>query len=354
MLSKNSPSSVRPSGARRAGFSLVELLVVLTIVSIVVGVLIPSLRAARISARVSASQSVIRDVASSSQRFRIDHRRDPGFFSAVEMGSVANQGAGFSAMQNVLLDLSGGVVGGTGGGIVNSVGPGTANGSVNVDPGLIGATNNAPATATNISSTGGYYTPDRKYFETVVGRVSNASNAQIPDLVDAFGQPILAWAQDPRKGSRFVAINSGNEPARFYWASNATYLSSSALGRELRNQQFISSNEVGSLIGAAGGGGTPPGHAVTADGTRGSLAVMLANAGFPTVISSTDLRPGEPRGTLVFHSAGRDGVFLGTQDAGARKWAMTGAGVDANGLRMGPDGTDVMIDFDDIVQPVNN
>ncbi|MFN7786355.1 MAG: hypothetical protein ACK5QR_08440, partial [bacterium] len=59
--------------------------------------------------------------------------------------------------------------------------------------------------------------------------------------------------------------------------------------------------------------------------------------------------PGEPRGTLVFHSGGRDGVYLNNLDSGARKWR---DGV--NGIRLLTDGTDPIRDFDDVVQAANN
>ncbi len=66
-------------------FSLVELLVVLTIITIVIGVLIPSLRAARSSARTLATQAIIKDLSSASQSFKVDNKRNPGYFSPVEM-----------------------------------------------------------------------------------------------------------------------------------------------------------------------------------------------------------------------------------------------------------------------------
>lgn len=361
MVRSNRRTTRDRSSNMSSGFSLVELLVVLTIISIVIGVLIPSLRAARSSARNVASQSVIKDLSAAAQRFRIDNKRDPGYFSAVEMGSVANQTAGFSQMQNIMLDLAGGVTSATGGSILTGVGPG-AGVAVNVDVGLVGATNNAPVNAANLGSTGGYFAPDKRYFDTVNGRFSNGGlvpvvsatsgvNARMPDMIDAFGQPILGWVADPRKGTRFVGANSGAESSRFYWSSNATYLRSTALGREAKNQVFTDSQNTGSLIG----GDTPLAHAVSADGTNGSLAVLLANPAFPSPNSTpTNVIPGEPRGTLVFHSSGRDGVYLNTLDSGARKWALTGTGVNPNGIRMPSDGTDPIRDFDDIVQAANN
>lgn len=361
-----------PTGPTRTtrAFSLVELLVVLTIISIVIGVLIPSLRAARNSARASASQSVIRDVSSAAQRFKIDNKRDPGYFSATDMGSAANVTSGFSGMQNVILDLAGGVTTASGGAILTSVGP-INTGQVNVDVGLIGATNNAPTSAANIASVGGYYIPDRKYFEVVKGRYSNggeqfnpeslptsAGNARMPDLVDAFGQPILAWVADPRKTPRFVARDSSAEPARFYWNSNSTYLRSSSLGREGRPQVFIDMATPGSLIGSAGlGAATPPAHAVSGTGEFGSLASLLGNPAFaePGASPADPARAILPRGTLTFHSAGRDGIYLNALDAGSRKWAIDASGaIGANGMRIPSNGTDPLLDYDDIVQPANN
>lgn len=329
-------------------FSLVELLVVLTIITIVIGVLIPSLRAARSSARTVATQAIIKDLSSASQRFKIDNKRNPGYFSPVEMGAGTNQSAGFSQMQNLLLDLAGGVTSSNGPGILRDVGPGATT-VVNVDLGLIGATNNAPSNPVNLGSTGGYFSPDKRNLELIAGRESTGDNLRMPDMIDAFGQPILAWSADTRKGTRFAAENSdGEDAARFYWASNATYLSSDALGRDAKRQRDDGDENTGSLIGSDTGGSGLGRFVITGGGANGALAVLLANPAFlnTTTVPPT---PGEPRGTLVFHSGGRDGVYLNNLDSGARKWR---DGV--NGIGLPLDGTDPIRDFDDVVQAANN
>ncbi len=342
-MGRSNRSCGRTSTGR--AFSLVELLVVLTIITIVIGVLIPSLRAARSSARTVATQAIIKDLSSASQSFKVDNKRNPGYFSPVEMGAGTNVSAGFSQMQNLLLDLAGGV---TSDPASPKVGPGPTT-MVNVDFGLIGATNNAPSNPVNLGSTGGYFSPDKRNLEVIAGRVSTGDNARMPDIVDAFGQPILAWSADTRKGTKFAAENSdGEEPARFYWASNATYLRSDSLGREAKRQHDDGNENTGSLIGSGTGGSGLGRFVITGPGTNGALAVLLANPAFLNTITVPPT-PGEPRGTLVFHSGGRDGVYLNNLDSGARKWR---DGV--NGIRLPTDGTDPIRDFDDLVQAANN
>jgi prepilin-type N-terminal cleavage/methylation domain-containing protein len=367
-----SRTHVRTVRSARA-FSLIELLVVLVIIALVIGILLPALRGARQTSRAAATQALMKDLATASQSFKLSSRRDPGYFSPVQMGSSDNLDRGLSSMQNVLIDLAGGLTTATTGNILQNIGPtGTGSEQINIDLGLIGSTRG------DQSGPGGYFAPDKRYFvaqnaDNLSRASSIAGHRDLPELIDAFGQPILAWTMDERRADKFVSITSdggsNNEPAKFYWAQNAALLRSGALGKERQSQVYVGMGvgERGSLIGASGspgtlGGNSPDTTCVPSNGLNGSLATLLANPAFTRQVSNT-VYPSQPRGTQIFQSAGRDGTYLSNNDAGAKRWAAgPGGATNTAGIQFGPiqpqGGQNIVIDaitdFDDIVTPVNN
>ncbi|MFT3687227.1 MAG: prepilin-type N-terminal cleavage/methylation domain-containing protein [Phycisphaerales bacterium] len=314
----------KASSRSSRGFSLIELLVVIAIIAIVIAILIPALRSARITARKAATGATLRDLCSASQAFYTDKKRLPGYFSPVQMGAAANANtnAGFTGMQNVLLDLAGGVTQANVGGTVISVGPGGAT-PVNVDLAKIGAAGTEK----------GYFTPRKDALVADAGLSASASNRQLPQIVDAFGNPILAWVADERASTQFASVNSAT-PARFYWASNFGVLNSTGIGRDQKSQQFSTTNYCSMLGGNA-----------TAGNLAATMASLLGNPAYPhPTIANT---PAAARGAVLFQSAGADGYFMGSSDRGSKSHG-TGGAPPTSVPYVG--GTDVMSDYDDVIQ----
>lgn len=384
-------------GSVRAAFTLIEVLVVMAIVAIVVAIVVPALGVARDVARKTATQTLMKDLSSAIGAYRQDHDgRTPGFFSPNEMGMQQNTEYGMSAMQNVLLSLSGGVVFGDGqtvpqsnwirfgpgpdlfgerrlasagggnfyaqpsgpGGPISPGGPTRPGDRYWVDPDLIG---------TESARGGGvYFSPQGRYFVQLdhnVSHMGRTQHAAIPSLIDAYGQPILAWVEDtagPRRiedREDFVRMHSGSnarDRARFYWASNAAFLRSRGLGE--RGQDQVSK----SLIGEG------------ADHLEWTLTGLLGNPNYPAGITgggdySDETLPASGRGSVLLHSAGRDGVYLSRDDQGARATRATDNGMRYawNFLTPGtttrlldedgrPTSVDVLRDFNDIIETSGN
>ncbi len=163
----------------------------------------------------------------------------------------------------------------------------------------------------------------------------------MPDVVDAFGNPLLVWIKDENaRGSidpenndpdgyfQFARITSGfpdgpfdqfNGPAWFYLASNNCFLGDGAtnIGISGANQQSLSA------LGTLQSDGTT---ALTDENRLKSLVTLLASPSYYALKSGETLDtvdvemiyPSRPRGNLIVQSAGSDGLFLGTSDAG---WA---------------------------------
>src|SRR5690606_30165947 len=146
--------SHRQPPANRSAFSLIELLIVIVIIALVISIAIPSLSSARNAARNAGTRALLAQISQSASQFERDERRMPGYFDARAMGHTQNETRGFTAMQNMMLDLAGGTTTDPVGGSIVEVGP-TTNDIVRVDTRLIG---------TEQGDSKMYFTPDRNFF----------------------------------------------------------------------------------------------------------------------------------------------------------------------------------------------
>lgn len=309
--------AARPASIRRGrqGFSLIELLVVIAIIAILIAIIVPAMSGARVIARKAATTALMNNVTNAAEQFSQDHAGTmPGYFLPTEMGSAMNSDAtrgGFTMMENALLDLLGesaivgeaGIGGGTGtgklvgpfGNVGNSGKGGNTN--VKVDMNLLGTGDDV------------YLKVGDDVLRAADGQAGTTPHQQFPDLIDSFGNPLLAWAEDhtaprdPLNPSEFASENSKNDLARYYWASNSGWLQSKAMGKGGQDQTNPTS---GSLL-------------ADSREAENTLTAILGNPNFPIPMDfGTDVLPGASRGAFVVHSAGADGVFFGIKDSGAK------------------------------------
>lgn len=327
--------------ARVRAFSLVELLVVIAIIAVLTSILLPVVGGARAAARRAATQSLVTDYTTAANRFANDNGdRMPGYFSEQEMGATENLTRGFSASENAMLDLAGqsaiwdGEPGDAPDGF-DEVGPFAAGDdrNIRVNPDLIGADD------------GAYFSPGGGFFTNLdhrSGQQVSESATELPDVVDAFGNPLLVWSQDiGGRGSinpddttgdpvflQFARASSDDGSAWFYLFSNAAFLNEDgAIGDSGINQASATDGQAPT---SAIGFWDQPGsqfeeQARTLAGILGSPAYPLFESGSNLEDAAADeIYPARPRGRFIVHSAGRNGLYLGSDEQGWGTNATTG------------------------------
>lgn len=312
---------------RRPGFTLIELLVVIMIIALVIALILPALAGARTAAKGAATKAFMQEILKAGESWRLDKNgKAPGYFSDRAMGTAENATRGMTAMQNVMLDLMGGIVDkndpNLGANDPKDVGP-TAADTVAVNVGLMG-------------SQKGYFSPDGKFVQPQDAGLANAKgegvlagvddHKRLPCLVDAWGNPIMLWKEDQTAigtvtlKDQFALIDSGvgDKVALFYWASNAGLLNSTKLGRTGKDQNY---GGVGTEYSLIGGGGQ-------AADLQDSLVGILGNPSFPSHLTAppalTLVVPTQAKGRVVLESAGPDAVYFGTRDKGYHRLDSTG------------------------------
>jgi prepilin-type N-terminal cleavage/methylation domain-containing protein len=315
---------MRSQNSRR-GFTLIELLVVIAIIALVIAIVLPTLGGVRDAARGTGTKQILNEVNQAISQFDNDNRRMPGYFDERDMAHADNETRGMSSMENVMLELMGAEI------ATGNSAPGGGATWVQVGP---MNTNRVWVNLDTLGSGSGgaraYYTPAAKNYVAqsppgqvgVLGHAGPEGTPQLADLIDMWGQPILAWRLDPvtqvriTQPSHFADISAptGNAPgARFYWTPNAAFLNSPALGRRGVNQ---TDGDRGSLLSGS----------VSDANLRDSMAAFLGHPSYPIQSNnpndpnSAPQFPAQGRGQIILHSAGSDGVYFGRKDNGAKQF----------------------------------
>lgn len=364
IFSPPTPSTpVFPPRSVRRAFTLVELLVVMAIIAIVIALVLPAIGNSKKTAQTLDTRQLLSSLSTAVSSFINDERRPPGFFSEKEMGSVENLGRGMSEMENVMLDLYGYQPKGPTTTATLSVGP-TNTHTLELDAQLIGVPG---------SGSKQYFVPNKKYYAPQLKNTQqmgdlphtgpSETDPQLSDVIDTFKVPVLAWRQDDTFTVRptpttvgntykFAAPNS-SEKAKYYWNSNACFLTA------IQSGKFAFSQAAGSLIG-------DPTNAKT------SLAGVLGSPGDPyrdpTNLAAVPTVPRSARAPIVFQSAGPDGFYLGRTDRGAKQFGppltpgvisysvnfVSAGGIPYTDKDGHPTNHDLLTDFDDVFTQAGN
>lgn len=305
---------------RRSGFTLVELLVVIAIIAVLIGLSIPALSRVRQQARVATTQTLMSSLNAGVAQYQTDKRRLPGVFGAEEIGGSDNFNGGWknlpgiTTMENALIDLAGGgfsseqEVQDAGFDSGSAIEVTLDDRTIYIIPELIGSAEES-----------GYIDLDSDSLVAVEGQNSNLEDNGLPDVLDAFGTPVMMWAQNERAGKNAAYVledSRANERALFYWASNGSYamsafprgtfnsLSNPPQGISQYRRSLLSSflipDEQSRLVSVM---------ALTGNRSTPTTSDAVANPG--GLGQGTDMIvPALPRGEAIFVSAGPDKIYL--------------------------------------------
>jgi prepilin-type N-terminal cleavage/methylation domain-containing protein len=290
--------------ARRAGFSLTELLVVIGIIVLLVGILLVALGQVQVKARRTQTESTMRQFMNACSAFQAENDRLPGVIPE----TLINANPQITSMENALLDLLGGYR------VLIPTDSRTAGNPVFDDYQnyLAAATTTSSNVVVNWNTPSGDWDlvidtrkigegpvingkPHAAYFTPGASELVRASyppatnnagdpTTVLPDLVDAWGQPMLYLRQLRNRGP-LVALANNTPAPQFLRGGVMPYLSSTSLGELAKDQ-----NGVSTLL--------------TAPDVNATLGRMLWQGAI------TD----QSKGALCVISAGPDGVYFSRVD----------------------------------------
>ncbi len=291
------------AGTHQRGFTITELLVVIGIIVLLVGILLPTLGKVNQRAKRTQTATIIEDFVKACESFRQEFGRLPGLVPEDVLASDPK----ISTTENVLLELMGGGISEDhplynapqySGWQVITFGSGNAQFRIRVNSSAVGL-------GPNIG--GKQYTPffapreeDICFVDGQIGwdgqpeEIGSDTANRLPDLCDAWGQPILVLTAIRSVGNLVGEAGGGSAPrTQFLMDGIYPYLYSDALG-ELKQSQ------ADSILRVTTG--------LTRQKTLGQIIRH------PGLGNATQPESGTPKGQIVAISAGEDGIYFSRYD----------------------------------------
>ena len=287
MFASHSKPSHLVSPGRHRGFSMTELLVVIGIIAVLAGILLVAMRGVRETGLRTQTESTMQEFSKACDTFQIEHGYYPGIVpETILAGSTTPP---LSGTENALLDLMGGAIRGDDPRYTDpafddwqviEIQPDNDLAKIKVNVNLIG-----DGPVINGRPFAPYFTPGGS---ALVQAEYKPNTNRLPDLLDAWGQPII-YVRSMRSTGPLVGDVGDIPPPQFSRAAMTPYTESTALGAFGKNQTSLSILKMGDA----------------------TFAQIIRHPGFG--------EPGEPlngtaRGAYVLISAGPDGIYFSVTD----------------------------------------
>lgn len=325
-----SPRQKRGVRRRRRGFSLTELLVVIGIIVVLIGLLLVALAQVQKKAKRTRTESLMQQFANACAAFQTEHGIYPGVIpdDVLLAHEQTNGTSPISSTENALLHLVGGyrvvspqedVAGSAalnefnqypvGTGQILTFGTSPNQWRLKINPARIGE-----GPYINGKPYAPYFTPGPD--DLVALRPSDPNNANsgqigepaagfLPDLVDAWGQPILYLRQARTSGPIVFDTTADAPRPQFLLAGLRGFLNSTGAGEAGADQSQLSI--FGDFDNGNGGWDVQQ---------RKFFSVILGHEAFYQINSAGTTAPlyGQARGAFLLLSAGADGIYFSRTD----------------------------------------
>jgi prepilin-type N-terminal cleavage/methylation domain-containing protein len=356
-------STATPRGTARAGFTLVELLVVIGIIGLLIGLLLPALGKVVQRAKSTQTTGTMQEFAKACDSYFQEFGEYPSavpdeiLYAGLTGDSVppaTGQMPRITAMENALLALMGG----------SRIETDADYASFGGTELVFAATTTTPAFKIKIDSTkmgegpfkngkkyDAFYAPKGREFGKAAGQLNSATGQPedagtglVPDLIDAWGAPIAFIKQQRSIGP---LVKRTSNPGQFERTGMLAYVGSTQMGDSSADQTDATK---GSVLNTSAAGGKTDSEA--RDLTLGQLIRhpglnAQSLTGSASVPDTDRIWAGTPRGKYFLFSAGPDGIFFSRAQAVA---SGTGTAItDIVGAATNPAGPQVIERYDDVV-----
>jgi prepilin-type N-terminal cleavage/methylation domain-containing protein len=317
---------VRRTAATLRGFTLVELLVVIGIIGLLVGLLLPALGKVIQRSKSTSTMGTAQEFAKACDAYFQEFGEYPAAVPDEALYAGLNGDSDLpqiTAAENALLALMGGyrISTETAAAEYNAFGDTELTFS-GVTPAFkirIDANKMGEGPFKNGKKYDAFYSPKGREFSKAAGQL-NATTGQpeaagaglVPDLVDAWGAPMIFIKQQRGIGP---LVKNGNNPGQFERSGMLAYTGTTQLGDTSNDQTDTLKGSVLNTTSAGSESGAGARDLTMGQLIRHAGINAQSSTGSASVADKDKVRSGTARGKYFIISAGSDGIFFSRAQA---------------------------------------